>query len=401
MITNDAANATTAIALPSVLRLRLVTGFLVLCGLFVFWAGLQWDLAAHAMLARDRTFTPPHIAILSGITITGLAALMGVLVESSWAKRYQEVRNQGIGFVGGFSSALGIYIAGFGATCGAIGFPLDNFWHALNGIDTSLWAPFHVMFIGGAMFSAFGVFLLLVSTGYQFSRQHRKGLTILCFLGAFGALGVIMNILMLMINAALIVGTIHLPFMSLNLFPVMIATLPIIPLFAVQKIFSWRWTLTCAICASLVLSIIISLFGVPVLMNWQLHTYHLVVPKAFLARASGQTFQAVQEILFLVVFLGMSLVVDTLIARGQKKKRSPLASSIAVIPFVLLIGSFGLFQLFILASMKGGLASDGETPFTPSVAAAILPILLAIPGGLVGGWVGRHFGISLQKESEV
>src|SRR5579859_603026 len=79
------------ISLHRAVGLRLVLGLAALLGAIVFLQGLCWDIQWHAYIGRDRTLIPPHIMLLSGVLVSGVAGLLLVLIESSWARRDQAV----------------------------------------------------------------------------------------------------------------------------------------------------------------------------------------------------------------------------------------------------------------------------------------------------------------------
>jgi hypothetical protein len=140
-------NATRTPSLLWIATLRLTVGLGLVLGAAITLMGTSWDIQWHIFVGRDCTLIPPHLMMLSGITIGGLLSLLSLLFETLWVKRNSQLAPYTSSFVGGFSGSLGAYIAGFAALSAAIAFPLDSYWHALNGIDVVLWAPFHVMII--------------------------------------------------------------------------------------------------------------------------------------------------------------------------------------------------------------------------------------------------------------
>src|SRR5260221_7277743 len=125
-------------------RLRLAVGGVTLFGVLLFVFGTSWDIQWHSFIGRDRALVPPHLLMLGGILLCGVAALSEIGVETFWARTTPAVANLSMPFAGTFYGSLGAYVAGFAALAAAVGFPLDVYWHALYGIDVSVWAPFHV-----------------------------------------------------------------------------------------------------------------------------------------------------------------------------------------------------------------------------------------------------------------
>jgi hypothetical protein len=60
-------------------RLRLVTGSTLILVSLVGLLGADWDIQWHAVVGRDRTFTPPHDLILISIGLSGIVVLIGTL----------------------------------------------------------------------------------------------------------------------------------------------------------------------------------------------------------------------------------------------------------------------------------------------------------------------------------
>src|SRR6266568_5206810 len=184
-------------------RLRLVTGsFLILVSLLGL-VGANWDIQWHAVIGRDRTFTPPHDMILIGIGLAGIVALISILIESRWAKRQPELRSHSTDFLGMFRSSLGSYLVGYGAVCSAIAFPLDTYWHSLYGVDVSLWAPFHTMISMGGTLGQFGMIYLLLSAAHLSETQQERWTTRLSYVSLVVSLGLLLSKLSTFLTPAL------------------------------------------------------------------------------------------------------------------------------------------------------------------------------------------------------
>ncbi len=151
---------------PVLLRLALGSGLLLTQGAFV--AGAAWDVQWHLAVGRDRTFTPPHLLLLSGIAATGLLALAAVLWYSCAGSRWRQGTTR---FLRVFHAPFGAYLAGFGALLAAVAFPLDDYWHRLYGIDVTLWAPFHVMIVTAMALAALGTPYVFASAAALAPRQ--------------------------------------------------------------------------------------------------------------------------------------------------------------------------------------------------------------------------------------
>jgi hypothetical protein len=149
-------------------RQRLLNAVLVGLALISFLIGTYWDIQWHASVGRDRVLTPPHLMMLAGIALVGLASLTWILLETFQARRHP-VRFSGNSsrMFGVFRSSVGFAVAGFGALFSGIAFPLDDYWHSLYGIDVTLWAPFHVMIIAGMVMGGLGLAYTLMAERHR------------------------------------------------------------------------------------------------------------------------------------------------------------------------------------------------------------------------------------------
>src|SRR5581483_369695 len=183
-----------AYSLRALWILRLVLGNLILLGSIITTLGVSWDIQWHSFVGRDRTLIPPHEMMLGGILLSGCVALVVVCLETAWTRRNPLLANDSTSFANFFHSGLGAYIAGFAALDAAIAFPLDAYWHALYGIDVSIWAPFHVMILGGAALVPLGATYMLVSAARLATRSGDHKTAHLGYLSAIIALGTTMAV---------------------------------------------------------------------------------------------------------------------------------------------------------------------------------------------------------------
>ncbi|HEX4579807.1 MAG TPA: hypothetical protein VH498_07385 [Candidatus Dormibacteraeota bacterium] len=132
---------------------------IALWSLLVALVGFSWDVAWHADLGRDRAlFTPPHVMILTGLVGIGVAALASIALATADRARV----GLAIGRLRVPWSALPMGIMAAGAV---IGFPLDNYWHSVYGIDVTMWSPTHLLMIGGASLTPVAAWLMLAESG--------------------------------------------------------------------------------------------------------------------------------------------------------------------------------------------------------------------------------------------
>jgi hypothetical protein len=130
-----------------------------LWALVTAFIGFVWDVAWHADTGRDRElFTVPHTLILMGLGGMILAAVVAIVLatvdtaETGWRWRRWTIPY----------SAAPMFLLGVGAVAG---FPLDDFWHAVYGIDVTMWSPTHLLMIGGASLSPMAMWLMLREGG--------------------------------------------------------------------------------------------------------------------------------------------------------------------------------------------------------------------------------------------
>ncbi len=128
-----------------------IPAVLIMGAVITFFAGTAWDIQWHVAVGRDRAFTVPHVVMLVSIALVGLTSLVAVLARAWPIRRVGFVRS----IIGACQASPGQTLSGFGAMLAAISFPLDDYWHALYGIDVSL-APFHVMIISGMGMAGIG-----------------------------------------------------------------------------------------------------------------------------------------------------------------------------------------------------------------------------------------------------
>lgn len=132
---------------------------MALWALGVAFVGFMWDVAWHADIGRDRElFTVPHMLILIGLGGIFAGGLLSILVanltggEAGWSLRGYRIP---------FAS-VPVTLMGFGAL---IGFPLDDYWHAVYGIDVTMWSPTHLLMIGAASLTPLALWLMAVEGG--------------------------------------------------------------------------------------------------------------------------------------------------------------------------------------------------------------------------------------------
>jgi hypothetical protein len=146
-------------------RIRQGSAWIVLCLLLFAELGLAWDRRWHDYIGRDQFWIPPHIMMYTGVGGTGLIALVVVLVET-WRYYQKKVGvddSSTVRILWFFHAPLGFVLLGFGTLTDFIAAPLDNYWHELYGIDVTLWTPFHLMGVLGAITAGLGIVYIFAS----------------------------------------------------------------------------------------------------------------------------------------------------------------------------------------------------------------------------------------------
>src|SRR5205807_1259482 len=255
-------------SLHTVLILRLTGGLVALFGAIISFVGTSWDIQWHTLIGRDRTLIPPHEMMLAGITLGGIAALTVIITETIWARRSQSMAQHFTPFAGLFSGPLGAYIVGYAALNAAVAFPLDTYWHTLYGIDVSLWAPFHIMFITGMALMAFGAIYMLASSGHLAARLHARTAERSAYLGMLVAFATSLALFTLLVfRGSNPDQSISLGFVSFSLFPVLSALLLGCMLVGATYALPWKWVATSVVGVSLLFALINQLV-IPPALTW-------------------------------------------------------------------------------------------------------------------------------------
>ncbi len=372
-----------AVSLHSVSLLRLTLGFVILLGAMITTLGVSWDIQWHSFVGRDRTLIPPHEMMLGGILLSGVVALIAVLVETLWARRSLLPDAYSTSFNDLFHSSLGAYIAGFGALDAAIGFPLDAYWHSIYGIDVSIWAPFHIMILAGAAMVPLGAAYMLLSAAHLVA-QERRGVARVATLGAIMSFSTVLSIsTYMMVDATGDPGFLSLGnTLVVNVFPLLYGlTLPLLLVAAIRSI-PGRWTATLVIGGYLLFGILFFIF-VPPATNALVLSEHLTYRRdlgafAYLSIVTMQGW-------FLVPVLVAPLL-DTVFHQAQQKswsftRQMLVFSSISLLACVPVVPIEP--ALFVL------LASELGTVNT------VLSLLLGLIGTLIGTWLGQRLGDSM------
>jgi hypothetical protein len=369
------SSAAPARSLRAVAALRLTLGLTALLGAIVFLEGTSWDIQWHTYIGRDRTLIPPHIMMLSGVALSGIAGLLCVLIESWWVRHNKSIAQYSIGFAEIFSGPLGAYIVGFTALTAAVAFPLDAYWHALYGIDVAIWAPFHVMFAASMGIAALGTAYMLGSAAHLAASlgPAGKGTRRAATLGAVLAIATVLSIFTLLLFDALKgQNFIDLGFMSISVFPLLSSLLVAFTLVAAAFAIPWRWAATSVAACYLLLAGIMAVFVQPA-TDWLLGVEGLHYRQA-------PPFTSVVALEWFLTPLVVGMLIDVFMRRSQRKQWSRRKLTLVLTLSALLAGALPVISIF---------------PLYPIVLATRLGIagyLVSVLLGLAGAYLGTHFG---------
>jgi hypothetical protein len=157
---------------------------LLRAALLVALFGMYWDISIHIDKGRDPgpLANPAHWFILFGLA--GVFAAGAI----SMALARDPLPGGTLKLTRYWRIPIG---AGLLVGCGTfslLGFPLDDVWHRLFGQDVTLFGPTHLMLIGGASMSTLGGWLMLME-GIQVSRVERAARSAWVKVGEYAVAG--------------------------------------------------------------------------------------------------------------------------------------------------------------------------------------------------------------------
>jgi hypothetical protein len=118
--------------------------------------GMYWDISIHLDKGRD----PGPLANAAHYFI--LVGLFGVLFSGvmAMALPLEKPSRSSIRLPNGWQAPLGGLIITICGSISLLAFPLDDIWHRIFGQDVTLWGPTHLLLFGGAAFSVIGAWIL-------------------------------------------------------------------------------------------------------------------------------------------------------------------------------------------------------------------------------------------------
>lgn len=319
--------------------------------------GVQFDVAWHIDRGRDHFDIPPHLVMIAGMQLGGLAMTAMLLAIAAIAAKGGRVhlplaRLREIPY----SPLLAIALACFVAPGVVIG--LDEIWHRIFGLDVTAWSPTHLTALYTAAFAGLAMAAVLAAElNRVLPRRSAPGLRrlrdlhpsegwLIYSICLFGA-----GLLVLLIEYDFDVPQFNLAFQ-----PPLLAALTAFPVFAGMAALGVRFG------ASVIGAAIVCVKVLVLLSLIVLGRTHPDVPASILAAA---------------------LAVDVVVlSAGDRPRQRALLAALAVYPAVL-IGSEWL-RLELLGQPQW---TDGLWPYGAP---------LAIPAGMVAGALGLRAGWALR-----
>ncbi|MEX1178462.1 MAG: hypothetical protein WEB09_08360 [Nitriliruptor sp.] len=135
------------------------TSLVAFGAMLLAFSGFFWDVAWHVSIGRDEfLLSPPHVHLLLATTGLGIAGALGVHVATRTdAPVGWQVRRWRVPFGCAGLLAMGVLAIS--------GYWVDEFWHAIYGLDVTMWSPPHMLMIGSVMFSPIATWLVLAEAG--------------------------------------------------------------------------------------------------------------------------------------------------------------------------------------------------------------------------------------------
>jgi hypothetical protein len=379
--TSSLSNSTSqAHSLYAVLWLRLTCGLTTLLGAVISFFALSWDVQWHTFVGRDRTLTPPHILLLSGIAVCGIGALVAVIVETQWVKNNQAMEKRYTPFANRLAAPLGIYISGFAALNMAVAFPVDQYWHTLYGVDVTIWAPFHIMAISGLALEALGAVYTLVSVAKMATSLNAVKEKRVAYIGAVIAMATSLATFSVLAAEGIDPDKfIQLGFTSIDLFPFLQGLLLSTLLLAIAYALPWKWAAT-SVVGVVALFMGISQVVVPPALTWLMQAEQLTF-KALHRSTPPQL--SVLALSWPMLSLVSAILIDISMQMARKQNISRRQLSL-MLGGAVLIGCIPFTLVNPIAIL--------ETMANLNILGIVLTIALAFPAIYVGMKLGQNIG---------
>jgi len=134
---------------------------LCLAGALAGTAGVYWDLGWHYDRGRDTALSPPHLLVAVGSMLLGLAVFAWSVLVARAARSARRVVLP-LREYGGVTYSPLLLVALVASLVPPLALAIDEFWHQLFGLDTSLWSPTHLLAIVAGPVSMLAVASLVI-----------------------------------------------------------------------------------------------------------------------------------------------------------------------------------------------------------------------------------------------
>ncbi|MBI1842290.1 MAG: hypothetical protein HYR88_15750 [Verrucomicrobia bacterium] len=125
--------------------LHRLTTLIIIGGAFITF-GILWDISWHATIGRDTFWTPAHMMIYLGGTLSG--CLAGWIAFSATFLKSEALRGVSVRLLGAWAP-LGAWVTIWGALAMLTSAPLDDWWHNAYGLDVKILSPPHALLAAG------------------------------------------------------------------------------------------------------------------------------------------------------------------------------------------------------------------------------------------------------------
>lgn len=149
-------SSTTAGTLVSHPSLDYLIPLIVIGGALITF-GILWDISWHATIGRDSFWTPAHMMIYVGGTVSG--CLAGWIALSATFLDPKRMSGLSVGLFGA-RAPLGAWVTIWGAMAMLTSAPLDDWWHNAYGLDVKILSPPHSLLAAGMYGVVTGSYLL-------------------------------------------------------------------------------------------------------------------------------------------------------------------------------------------------------------------------------------------------
>ncbi len=224
-------------------------------------AGVYWDLGWHYDRGRDTVLSAPHLLIGLGSMVLGLAVALWSLLVHRRAKAGGEVVLPLRDHAGITYSPL-LLVALIAAMVPPVALSIDEVWHQLFGLDTSLWSPTHLLAIIAGPVAMIAVSALVVwemnQTDPERSRPELRPLR------GVGLPGVLAVATFAAVAVTLLLPwaeyDFDLPQWDLALAPPLLVAMLAFPTFLAVEAVGRRWTATLVLASVAILRLLITAF---------------------------------------------------------------------------------------------------------------------------------------------